>query len=474
MRRSQCWTLLFALCAPAVLLAMPPELHVSGNRMVDANGSWVRLYGASVAKMEYGDYYGDVAPAVSNLVGSGWRANCVRILVNQNYWLGNGGNASNYRSKIDALIQIVTDANGYVDLALYPVSTENSTWMPNQQATNFWADVASRYKGNPGVLFDLFNEPQAPDWNTWRNGGTISDGSNPSYYTDGMQNILQTIRNQGARNIIIAGGLSKCSDLTGLANGYALSDPNGDGVVYAAHLYPWVYQYTDKNAPDEQFWNERIANPAQNYPVIVEETGADNGEAYSPNPGYWCQKALVYFTKHGFSWIGWAFANATPAFFNSDGSVSAEGQVFQQEMQDESQANAPIGRTIALQANNGLFVSTDLNMSSDVRAGWATSAQGWEQYQVRNTGGGFVSLLANANGQYVSTNAADSRDLLQANQGHALQWEQYVWRKNPDGTVSLRSAATGCFVTANLGDSNVLLEADHSVWPQAWEEFSQH
>ena len=86
--------------------------------------------------------------------------------------------------------------------------------MPDAQyAPQFWTSVATAFKGNNAVLFDLFNEPwpdnadgyasAANEWKCWRDGGTCGG---ITYPVAGMQTLLNAVRGAGATNVILLGG----------------------------------------------------------------------------------------------------------------------------------------------------------------------------------------------------------------------------------------------------------------------------
>ena len=73
-------------------------------------------------------------------------------------------------------------------------------------------------------------------------------------------------RTAGAKNMIVAGGLDWAYDLSGVAKGYALADPQGNGVVYDTHIYPWK-----KN------WDRNVTVVLDKHPVLVGEAGCQPG-----------------------------------------------------------------------------------------------------------------------------------------------------------------------------------------------------
>jgi Cellulase (glycosyl hydrolase family 5) len=50
----------------------------------------------------------------------------------------------------------------------------------------FWSSVATYFKANPAVVFDLYNEPHVGSWACWRDGCTSSAG----WRTAGMQALV--------------------------------------------------------------------------------------------------------------------------------------------------------------------------------------------------------------------------------------------------------------------------------------------
>jgi hypothetical protein len=98
----------------------------------------------------------------------------------------------------------------------------------------FWSSVASTFKANPAVLFDLFNEPYvgggasgyangADYWAIWLNGGTttqlsVNSGTTliPGTWSSvGMNQMIAAVRATGATNVVMAGGQIGASDLSG-------------------------------------------------------------------------------------------------------------------------------------------------------------------------------------------------------------------------------------------------------------------
>jgi len=78
--------------------------------------------------------------------------------------------------------------------------------------------VASAFKGNGSVIFDLYNEPNITDWSCWVSGAAASancaQANGSAYAVAGMATMLQAVRTAGAPNIAILGGLAYSQDFS--------------------------------------------------------------------------------------------------------------------------------------------------------------------------------------------------------------------------------------------------------------------
>ena len=271
-----------ALLSMATLSAQtPPELHVDGNQLKTANGKIVWLQGLCIDSMEWTAAGEHIMESVPVATGQ-WHANVIRLPVKDNFWFGKGpwqkkgDNVTAYRKLVDSAADAAARRGAYLVLDLHGFGP------PTEKAVAFWKDAAARYKNNPAVIFELFNEPHSMSWKVWRDGGSLKGPENKvadvnvaentqkleSDITTGMQALVDAVRSTGARNLIIAGGLDWGYDLSGVAGEYALRDRAGcDGIMYSSHIYPW------KND-----WQKNTLDAAVKYPVFIGEVG---------NPSKW-------------------------------------------------------------------------------------------------------------------------------------------------------------------------------------------
>ncbi len=304
----------------------PSELHVEGKYIYNAEGEKVRLTGANIPDLQWatgGD--NDLDRRIGILLDQ-WNANCVRLCVHSKFWFGQewyqNSNYSDYRRKVDDIIKQVTSRGKYVILNLhefYAITDQNK---------RFWEDAAQVYKNNPGVIFGLLNEPHDITWDEWRNGGKLKTSDAYGEKTIdiyGHQQILEMLRKQGARNIVIAGGLDWAYYLNGIADGYdglehgyRLEEPQGmggNGIIYDTHIYPMKPEYN----PLEK----ALDCVVDDVPILVGEYGHWGERLFDWYDNYICEYPHVwmneiqdYIERNELNYTCWSFhIGASPAMF---------------------------------------------------------------------------------------------------------------------------------------------------------------
>lgn len=248
-------------------------LNVKGNKIVfeDDESVEVVLTGVNIPGAAW-----TATPSVERVMETtkeamnNWNCNLIRLCVSTGGWFGekmgnyqpsDGGAA--YRKYIDDVIKEVSKAGKWVILDLHEFG------IFNQKMLNFWLEAAEKYANNPTVLFGILNEPKDVNWNVWRNGNGGSQ--------IGHQAIIEKIRDLGARNIIVAGGISYANDLRGVVDQYALIDQGsgndktkaGNGIMYDLHMYAWHGGVKE--------WDSKAGEARKKYPILMGEFGWDAG-----------------------------------------------------------------------------------------------------------------------------------------------------------------------------------------------------
>jgi len=272
------------------------SIAVSGNHFVNGDGQTIRLLGVDVPSTEYAcdegwGYSSQPLTTATALAIASWHANAVRVPLNEDCWLGlNGqpsyGTQAGYQQAIESWVSDLNAAGLYVILDLHwsapgTLNADGQRPMPDDHSAAFWTSVASDFKDNPAVVFDVFNEPYSPaangnsslsvNWSCWLDGGcsvpvanqngTIDD--NDTYAAVGMQALVTAIRATGASQPILLGGLSYANDLSG----WLTNEPTDPDNQLAASFH----NYYGESCDTVSCWNTSIASVAKQVPVVTGE-----------------------------------------------------------------------------------------------------------------------------------------------------------------------------------------------------------
>jgi endoglucanase len=247
-----------------------------------------------------------------------WHANTVRVPLNESCWLGiNGVQAewagATYRTAITDYVKLLTDNGLAVSVDLHWAApggkkAAEQAPMPNRDhSITFWTEVATAFKDNSSVVFEPYNEP-IPDgdqdtteaWRCWRDGGTCAQ---IDYQVAGMQELVDTIRNTGAKNVVFLGGVQWAGTLSRWLE-FKPQDPTGN-LGAAWHVYNMGC------SSPEQCWNDSMlpqldigARLATEVPVFASEIGEDDCTARFINPlmDWLDQKRISYLA---WTWDTW-------------------------------------------------------------------------------------------------------------------------------------------------------------------------
>jgi hypothetical protein len=287
--------------------SMPLPLKVKGTQILNSKNKPVTLRGVNAACLEWtSDGEGHILETVRVAIKD-WHVNIIRLPLSQDRWFGKEPNQSDegkaYRALVKEIVDLCSSKGCYILLDLH--WSDVNEWgenigqhsMPDRNSVIFWKDFAPVYANHPAVLFDLYNEPHDVTWDVWLNGGTIKDRPNrpgaqaKTYEAVGMQEMLDTVRATGAKNVVIAGGLEWAYDFNGILAGRELKDPSGNGVIYANHAY-------DNKRESVFTWIASMEEATAKFPVIVSEFGGSGG----PNRrrGWWGQSPS---TAMGDDWL---------------------------------------------------------------------------------------------------------------------------------------------------------------------------
>jgi endoglucanase len=343
-------------------------LHVvmgsSGSlgHIVDGTGAIVQLHGVDRSGSEYSCLYGSFFDGPADQTGidamKTWNINAVRVPLNADCWLGINGVASayagaNYQNAISTWVNLIT-MNGMVAIVdlhwTAPGSNLANSQTPMADADHaplFWSQVAKAFASNGSVIFDLFNEPYISDWGCWLTGGSCAQWNGSNYTVAGMASLLQSVRNAGADNVVIMGGLGYSSDMSQWVKSVqsipTLAAPL-DGISIKNVAVSWhAYDFGSEQTGCPSQYNGysttcySAAQTAMNtsvtdvlsagFPLIIGESGITPDDTSSAMPfsatqitelETWYDDLLTWTEGQGQSYLAWSWNTDTPPILLTD------------------------------------------------------------------------------------------------------------------------------------------------------------
>lgn len=308
------------------------SVRVQGNELVNAAGQAIRLIGVDRSGTEYacaegwGIFDGPSGPTSIASMTS-WGIDAVRVPLNEDCWLGINGvdpqwSGANYRSAIEAYVANLNAAGLVAILDLHWSAPGGELALGQQEMADadhspaFWTSVATTFRSDPGVVFDLYNEPHGISWSCWLDGCQTSAG----WQSAGMQGLVDAVRSTGATQPVMVAGLNWAGDLSGWLS-HEPVDPDHQ-LVASVHVYSY------SQCDSASCWQSTIAPVAAQVPVVTGEIGETDCAS-----GF-IDSYMTWADAHGVSYLAWSWNTAScsggPALITSyDGTPTAFGAGFE-------------------------------------------------------------------------------------------------------------------------------------------------
>lgn len=291
--------------------SLGPGLHVIGNQIMTHTGPLV-FHGVDRSGAEYhctqkgkSTFDGPSDQASINAMLA-WKINIVRVPLNEDCWLGingepaNGTTATRYQQDVVNFVHLLRQNNLVVILDLHWTAPGKGQAlaqmsMPDaDHASAFWSSVAGTFKDDPFIIFDLFNEPYINSWQCWLYGNTQSRFCKfAGFPVAGMQTLVNAVRNAGANNLIMLGGLSYSNDVSAWIQ-FKPTDPKNNLVVS-------FHMYENNGCSSIDCLNREIAPVAARYPIIMGEIGEFDCTSNFLNT------VMPWLDSHKISYLAWAW-----------------------------------------------------------------------------------------------------------------------------------------------------------------------
>jgi endoglucanase len=387
-----------------------PAVRVQGNQLVDQTGTPLGLRGVNVSGTEFACIQGGTPTHRGWSIYGGqpldelrtfraiadWHATVVRVPLNEDCWLGINGVApefggKRYRAAIAREVDMIHQAGLVAILDLH--WTSPGAWAAYGQQSmadadhsiEFWRSVAGKFRSDPSMIFDLFNEPflyyiaaGGPDsWECWRSGCDMTtvltsgqvgaDGRVTGYSTAarwrsaGVQQLVDAVRSSGAHQPVIANGIGWANDLTQWLAHRPVDSLHQ--IIAGWHSYPL------QGCGAAACWRSVIEPITRQVPLLVGETGdSSNGrQTYLPAFASWAdQHAIGYLA---WTWNPWQDASDVLIRDWSGTPTTGEGSWLRSHLRRSTMAAAA-----PLTADAAAVVSTGAGRTPLRIAGWILAA----------------------------------------------------------------------------------------------------
>jgi hypothetical protein len=199
----------------------------------------------------------------------------------------------------DELLSVFRQARaaGFVVIPSMDAQAENGIpnlpCMPSDSTARAWKTLAPSLINDPGVMFELFDEPCRANWDQGRKEWAAE-----------MQTLIDIFRGMGANNILFVDGLGYGQSTNGLFP--LLHDSIPNRLAMAVHPY-FDGLKNEPSTPPETYFEEHFGRDAVRYPILATEWNATetNGCADDRTPEI--ALALVRYLQHlHIGLIGWA------------------------------------------------------------------------------------------------------------------------------------------------------------------------
>lgn len=300
-------SLILLAAAPAANAAAAPWIGVRANHLVNRDGHGLRLLGMSRSGAEYScqqgyGFFDGPMDAASIAVMKRWRINSVRVPLNETCWLGINGispelGGAAYRRAIRGYVDRLEQAGLYVILTLEAAAPggRQATGIPPMPDADhtpaFWRSLASQYRDDRAVLFELFTEPHDVGWDCIDRGCEIEDSHVGAYRAVGMRRLVAVVRRTGARQPILVPG----TDWSRVFDHWLAHLPPDPAHALVASVHTYNF------APCYRHCRADLTRIARHHPVVTSELGeGDCRDDYIDPYMHWAD-------RHGVSYLGWTW-----------------------------------------------------------------------------------------------------------------------------------------------------------------------
>ncbi|HET9953771.1 MAG TPA: glycoside hydrolase family 5 protein [Polyangiaceae bacterium] len=254
-------------------------LSVSGTKLLDASGAQVKLEGVSSMWLNW-----DPTGYAENKDGmrymrDNWSMRLFRAA------MGVDAEGAYFADQNHAKSQVNTIVQNAIDLGIYVIIDwhDHNALDHKSEAITFFTEMAGKWGSYPNVIYEVFNEPLALDWN--------------SQLKPYHEELVKAIRDKDPDNIIVLGTPNWDQDVDAAAQ----SPVSGKNLMYALHFYACSHQGPIMDKAKAAF--------DKGLPMFVTEWGATHADGGTD--GVVCEQPTrdwhSWLDSKMISWAAWKF-----------------------------------------------------------------------------------------------------------------------------------------------------------------------
>lgn len=248
------------------------HLSVNGTALVNECGDTVVLRGVSLGWHNWwGDFYN--SKCIDGLAGD-WDARVIRAAI------GVEPDGAYLTDSVYAMSCLTNVIDAAIDNGIYVIADWHSHGIHTEAAKAFFRTVATKYRGVPNVIYELYNEPVDVSWEEVR---------------DYAVEIIRTIRSVDNHAVIIVGSPHWDQDVHLAADAPI---EGFDNIMYSLHFYAGTHKQ----------WLRERADYAigKGLPVFVSECAGMNADGDGPIDYDEWQKWVDWMDTHSLSRVMWS------------------------------------------------------------------------------------------------------------------------------------------------------------------------
>ncbi len=256
-------------------VALNGQLQVIGTQLSNKDGKALVLRGASLGWHNlWPRFYNEKAVA---WLASDWKCNVIRASMGvglDDSYLENPGYALECMTKV---------IDGAIKQGIYVLIDFHSHKLHTAEAKTFFSGMAQKYKNNPNVIYEIWNEPDTYSWTVVKQYA---------------EELISTIRAIDDKNLILVGNPHWDQDIDSVA-----ADPiqGQKNIMYTMHFYAGTHKQWLRDRTD--------AAMAKGIPVFVSECAGMEATGDGPVDEAEWKAFLNWMDARNLSWIVWSVSD---------------------------------------------------------------------------------------------------------------------------------------------------------------------